>query len=112
MAALRGISPAIRTVSLTSYSTFLKRAAHLGAHKRAAELLGISPATESEWSTENMERACQFAAAYGLELVPKGTTLPPDQQRAVMTIAAASIERMAIEMQAQDSQPADLDPPA
>jgi hypothetical protein len=108
MAALRGIAPQIRTLALCNYSTFLKRAAASGAHKRAAELLGVSPATESEYATEHLERACQVLAAYGLEVVPKGTVLPPDQQRAVMTIAAASIERMAIEMQAQDTQPGEL----
>jgi hypothetical protein len=108
MAALRGIAPQIRTLALCNYSAFLKRAATTGAHKRAAELLGVSPATESEYATEHLERACQVLAAYGLEVVPKGTVLPPDQQRAVMTIAAASIERMAIEMQAQDTQPGEL----
>jgi DNA-binding transcriptional regulator YdaS (Cro superfamily) len=109
VAALRDIDQTIRTLALTNYSAFLKRAAALGAHKKAAALLGISGGTESEWSTEHMERACQFLAAYGLQVVVKGSVLPPEQARAVMTIAAASMERMAIEMQAQDTQPGALD---
>jgi hypothetical protein len=105
---LKGIAQQIRTLSILNYSTFLKRAAAIGAHRRAAELLGVSPATESEYTTEHLERVCQVLAAYGLEVVVKGSTIPPEQAKALMTLAAAHMERAAIEMQAQDTTPGAL----
>ncbi len=109
MAALKGIAQQIRTLALCNHSAFLKRAAVLGAHRRAADLLVVSAGTESEWCTEHMERACQVLAAYGLEVVPKGSTLPPELAKAYMTIVAAHTERMVIEQQAAETQPGALE---
>jgi hypothetical protein len=44
----------------------------------------------------------------GLEVVVKGTTLPPEQARAVMALASAQMERLAIEQQAHETQPGEL----
>jgi DNA-binding transcriptional regulator YdaS (Cro superfamily) len=107
MAALRGIDESVRALALRNHATFLRRAV-IVTHVRAAKLLGISPATESEWCTDHIERACQHLAAMGLEVVVKGSTLPPDQARAVMALATAQMERLAIEHQAQETQPGDL----
>jgi hypothetical protein len=109
MAALKSIDPSIKTLSLTNYSAFLKQAATV-THKRAAELLGIAPGTESEYCTEHMERLCQFLAAYGMKVVEKGAgATPPEQMRAFITLAAAHMER--VELETRISQPADLGPP-
>lgn len=109
MAALKNIDPSIRTLALTNYSTFLKAAAPLGSHKHAAEMLRVVPSVESEWCTDSMERACQFLAAYGLEVIRKGASIPSDQTRAMLTLAGAHMERLLIEQQAQESQPGAFD---
>jgi DNA-binding transcriptional regulator YdaS (Cro superfamily) len=108
MAALRGIDENVRALALRNHATFLKRAVVV-THAKASKLLGISPATESEWCTEYMERACQHLAALGLEVVVKGTTIPPDEARAIMALASAHMERRRIESQVQDTQPGGLD---
>jgi hypothetical protein len=107
MAALRSIDESVRSLALRNHATFLRRAL-IVTHVRSAKLLGISPATESEWCTEYMERACQHLASMGLEVVVKGTTLPPEQARAVMALASAQMERLAIEQQAHETQPGEL----
>jgi hypothetical protein len=108
MAALRGIEESVRALALRNHAAFLRRALAV-THVRAAKLLGISPATESEWCTDNMERACQHLAAMGLEVVVKGSTLPPDQAKAVMALASAQMERLALEQQAYETTPGALE---
>jgi DNA-binding transcriptional regulator YdaS (Cro superfamily) len=107
MAVLKGIDESVRALALRNHAAFLRRSVVV-THAKAARLLGIAPATESEWCSDNMERACQHLAAMGLEVVVKGTTLPPDQVRAVMALASAQMERLAIEQQAQETIPGEL----
>lgn len=111
MAALKGIDASIRLLATVNHSAFLKQAL-IVTHKRAAELLGISPATQSEYCTEHAERFCQHLAAMGLEVVKKGGPgLPADQARAVLTLAVAHMERLAIEQAASDTSPGELGGP-
>lgn len=70
MAALKTLDDSIRTLALRNHSVFLKTALTV-THKSAAGLLGVSPATESEYATEHAERFCQVLAAYGLKVVPR-----------------------------------------
>jgi DNA-binding transcriptional regulator YdaS (Cro superfamily) len=107
MAVLKGIDESVRALALRNHAAFLRRSVVV-THAKAARLLGIAPATESEWCSDNMERACQHLAAMGLEVVVKGSTLPPDQARAVMALASAQMERLAIEQQAQETIPGEL----
>jgi DNA-binding transcriptional regulator YdaS (Cro superfamily) len=108
MGALKNIDRSIQTSANINHSTYLKAALAV-THKRAAELLGISPATESEWATEHMERACQFLAAVGLKVVDKNAgEVPPEQMRAFITLANAHMERVVAETRVVNTQPGEL----
>lgn len=92
MAALKTLDDSIRTLALRNHSVFLK-AALIVTHKQAASLLGISPATESEYCTEHAERFCQHLAAMGLRVVQKDEkTYPIRRVLAWKELARASFD--------------------
>lgn len=92
MAALKTLDESIRGLALRNHSVFLK-AALIVTHKSAAALLGVSPATESEYCTEHAERFCQHLAAMGLRVVQKDEkTYPIRRVLAWKELARASFD--------------------
>lgn len=64
------IDPAIRGLAIRN-EVAVKKAALTLTHTKAAELLGLSKSTQSDWCSEQLMRACQSLAAYGLKVVPR-----------------------------------------
>ena len=106
MAALINQSPVLTSLANRNETAF-NRAALTVTHTAAAEALGVTKSTQSDWCTDHLRRACQVFAAYGLLLVPKDSKfLSTEEYRAFLKQQRRHIDRELEEM--GDTQPGEL----
>lgn len=87
------LDPSIQRLAIRNEAA-VKKAAQVVTHTKAAELLGLSKSTQSDWCTEHLQRCCQSLAAYGLKLVPRDEeTISKDLINAYKLLARREMDR-------------------